>query len=507
MMEKVITAGSWDGPGMDQPARIVKVSSRGLIGNDRTDFLKIASHVFADVIDNIKLAANEIPIHLNAVGATEGYGCNRNGDGFKEATCLAQHPTFVKDARYYAHHKNKDPAKSYGYVKKSAYNDAMRRIELLVLGNMDKEAADRNGGLPMKAATLAKLQRGEMVPFSMACKVAYDVCSNCFNKAANRSEYCTSETCISPSGRQGFGCKDGLTKVADDGWQQYVENPGAMFFDISEVIKNADRIARGTTADYMMKAAAQDYVPGGAELAEFWAKQGADFSLMSPEESIFHHRVLDQVKLARELAELERRFEASRNEKDAAFARGLAPSTGLDVSRLGALGSSQLASGLAALAGEKVALTLPDFLRLITGEQGEKIASLSADVARHLPGVFSRVADNPSLNTVLRANAFSPSRDLPSASMREWAAKQASEHSLATAAVRDRVSRSAIHSASPPSFIEKAAMVKTAGLDNTSEQLAQHYALYKIAFLAASPKDVEYGQLKSMAVRQNYIEH
>ena len=42
-MLKVIELGSWAGAGFDSPVHMVKLSSRGLIGNDRSDFLKIAS--------------------------------------------------------------------------------------------------------------------------------------------------------------------------------------------------------------------------------------------------------------------------------------------------------------------------------------------------------------------------------------------------------------------------------------------------------------------------------
>ena len=107
MLYKVIELGSWKGAGFDLPVHLVKVSSRGLIGNDRAEFLKIASHVFVDRLDDIKLATGDMPIHLTAIGAHEGYGFNRNGDGFDEPTCRSCHSRFVKSANYYANHRNK----------------------------------------------------------------------------------------------------------------------------------------------------------------------------------------------------------------------------------------------------------------------------------------------------------------------------------------------------------------------------------------------------------------
>lgn len=508
MMHKIIELGSWTGHGFDVPVHLVKVSSRGLIGNDRADFLKVASHVFLDTIDNIKLASDEIPIHLNAIGAHEGYGFNRNGDGFDELTCKMCHPRFVKDAHYFANHKNKDPSKRYGSVKLSAYNDPMRRIELLLQGNGSKAAADRNGGLVMKSATIGKLQRGEPVPFSMACKVAHDVCINCHNKAANRSLYCTEDTCISKEGRRGFGCASGLTKVASDGFMQGVLNPDAYFIDISEVIKPADHIAWGGMADYMQKAASLGHVPGGAELAEAWSKLGADFDIMGPEETIFNQHVVALTKLARELAEIERQFESNQTERDLAFARGLAPTTQppLDLDPLGEVGSSKMASGLAALAGQKIAVPLQDFLRLVAGGDSEKLASLSAQVPGHLPGVYQRLAGDAALDQRLRLNPFQPAPDLAPMAQRDWASKQASAYSIEPKLVQERVFRSAIHSAAPAKFVDKSAMVKTASADDPAEKVARQYAVYKLAALAEMLRDsADHGPLKRMVVCQNYV--
>lgn len=507
MHTKVVELGSWDGPGMDVPSRMIKVSSRGLIGNDRVDFLKTASHVFADAIDNIKLADGDIPIHLNAIGATEAYGANRNGDAFNEHTCKTAHNTFVKHARYYANHKNKDPEKSYGIIKLSAYNDRMRRIELLLLGSGNKSAADRNGGLVMKAASIDKLSRGESLPFSMACRIAHDVCSNCFNKAANRSQYCSEDTCISPTtGRRGFGCKTGLSKVASDGFQQFVENPDPRFFDMSEVIRPADRIAYGAVADYMQKAASHGQGIGGAELAEIWAKQGADFDLLSPEDEVFHKNITIQLKVARDLAEIERQVESNRSQRDEAFARGINPHTDLDVSGMGAPGSTKLATSLSALAEQKIALPLTAFLHLATGGDREKIAAYSDTVPRHLPGIFGRLTSDAGLEAALKSNPFAFSCGQVPCSQSAWAIKQAEACSLDPEAVRNRVFRSAIQKTPAPGFLTKESMIKTAAADEPSEKLARQYAMYKVAFLASLPQDPDFSTISRFVVCQNYVQ-
>jgi intein/homing endonuclease len=167
-MVKVVSPSGWD---WDRPVALpLKLTGRGLRGNDRREFLKYASHVFLPYIDQIKVAKDEVPVHLIALGASEAYGPNRNGDAFKEAACKQYHETFVKFAKWYRNHKNKahqgDPF--YGYIKQSAYNDAMRRVELIAMLNAEKSAADRNGGF-VADQELEKLAKDEDIPVSMAC--------------------------------------------------------------------------------------------------------------------------------------------------------------------------------------------------------------------------------------------------------------------------------------------------------------------------------------------------
>lgn len=504
MMEKVIEVGSWDGPGMDHPVNMIKISNQGLIGNDRADFLKIASHVFADMIDNVKVAADEIPIHINAIGATEGYGMNRNGDAFKEAYCKATHDRFVKDARYYRNHKNKDPQQSYGHVKLSAYNNPMRRIELMVFGNTTKSAAERNGGLQMKQASVDKLNNGELIPWSMATKIAYDECDNCHNKAANRSQYCDETNCINPTdGFQMFGCKDGLTKVASNGRAQFVENPNPYFFDISEVIRPADRIAHGGYADYMQKAASENHTMGGAELAEMWARRGGDFSLLSPEDTIFRQKLAFQLSLVRELAEIERNVESSLgNPRDIAYAHSLKVASYIRMNDI-PLGSTKMATALKALADSQVVIPLNDFLAWTAPGDVDPVK-----VAQHLPGIFGRLIDDPSLESSLHVNPFLPDTNYNVSTVQAlWAEKHAAALSIDASRVQDRVFKSVINQTqtAAPSFINRESMVKTASDDEPHEKIARSYAFYKLAFLTSLPKSAMTSATKRLVILQNYL--
>lgn len=73
--------------------------------------------------------------------------------------------------------------------------------------------------------------------------VGSDTCIHCGNVATKKAEYCLPKneggTCTL------FGCRHGMSKVAEDGRTQYVDNPKNVFYDLSFVGTPADRIAYG----------------------------------------------------------------------------------------------------------------------------------------------------------------------------------------------------------------------------------------------------------------------
>jgi hypothetical protein len=510
MMEKIIDVGSWDRMA-DCCVEFVKVSSRGLIGWDRHEFIekRAGHHSFVDAIDSglLKLAAGDLPIHILAVGATEGYGFNRNGDGFNESICISQHPTFAKMAKYFRHHRNKlergDPF--YGAVKLAAYNRDMRRIECLTIGNMDKAAAFRNGGLMMLPETLARIERGDDVAWSMACKVANDVCAICHNKAAHRAEYCTEDTCIDEHGKRGLGCRHNMTKLCEDGRQQGVENPDAIFFDLSEVGRPADRGAYGWKADYLQKAASTGHMIGGAELAELYAAENG-YTLLDPTVNGQRKHAAALVGLAYKLASLEHQIEANPTHRDMATACAFAPAMQppMDLGPLGTPGTRKLATALSALAGQKIAMPVRDFVRLVASGDAVKAAAWQESVPGRLPGVYGRLIVDGSLEQSLVSNAFAPSPELASAEQRSWA-KQASQHySLDETAIQERVVRSALRSLPIPAF-RNAEGVKAAANDPGAEHIARQFALYKLAFLGAHVGSPGFDNLCESVVLQNYV--
>lgn len=495
---KLITPGSFN---FHEPvAQQIKVSSRGLRGADLDAFVKRASVQFIDKLASMRLQSGEVPIHLLAVGAHEYYGSNRNGDAFREAVCREYHPTFQKYARWYRDHDNKDTKKGRGIIKASAYNGDMKRIELLVVLNATKEAADRNNGL-VADEEMEKLAKGEDIPVSMACRVSYDECSGCGNKAKSRAAYCGPEMC-----KYG-GCKDNLAKTFDDGHTLSVFNPDPTFFDISKVFRPAERIAytlgmAKTAADYqtLLKAAAATYGEGRSStmLAEqlgvtppLWLL--ADGPWTDP-------RVVGQLKVANQLISIEDRLAEQKcpHPHSRAFLSVVQPpcSDLPDVRR----GPFKLAHVVTALAAEKCMLPLDSFLALLT--DSEHVKTAADRVADRLPGVYNRLASDPTLEQELRSNPYVPGGPAPRR-IKHWVLKHAAEWSLDRSSVVQRLQLSTLRHATAPADPRPMAKVATA---DSSEELAKQYALYQLGFLQAHADDPDAGFMQEMVVRANLVQ-
>ena len=478
-MVKIVSPSGWD---FDCPsASLVKVASDGrLHANDRREFIKRASgseNVFLPFMDRVKFAKDEVPMHLIALGAVEAYGPNRNGDGFKEAALKQYHDTFEKLARYYRNHKNKDPKISYGVVKCSAYNNAMKRVELLVGLNAEKSAVDRNGGF-LADRELEKLARGEDIPVSMACRVPYDECSFCGNKARTRDEYCKSASC------KAGGCFDNLTKlvkVGNDMHHLFVHNDHPSFFDISGVFRPADRTAWGGKADWVKAASDGGFFGvGGAKMAE-------DMGVVAPMHVILAQDTMqpgewrpylaEQIKLAHGLAVMEQSGRLRLHEETKrAFAADVQPDIDLAALELGD-DLKKTAAALGALADQKIILSLRDFARMT------KRAELLDDAGSCLKGVYGRMIEDGSLERRLANNKYAPAEKLASAKQRQAASRMVSTYSLQKEAVDYRCKVSALREHRLPESKSVFWNEKKASDSPLVEELARDYACYKVAAL------------------------
>jgi len=190
------------------------------IVEDTSTLTKQAS-VFSKVAKDIQPDKDHVGIHVIALGESERYGFNRNGDAFTKKACIESHPTFVKHGHVYEHHQNKDPEKKLGDIVKSAYNEDMGRIELFIHAHKDKAETHLN-----------KLASSGEVPVSMACRVKEDRCSVCDQLRSS-----------SKDPRQCSHIAMSLGKTAEDGQVIGTYNDHPKFFDISFVYRPADRIA------------------------------------------------------------------------------------------------------------------------------------------------------------------------------------------------------------------------------------------------------------------------
>lgn len=471
MMIKVITPHSQDFG--ESVSSLINVSSRGLVGSDLSSFVKRAGAEAAHLLKGIEFKPGEQPIHMIAIGATEAYGPNRNGDGFKEATCRKYHDTFVKHARWYRNHKNKDPKISYGLVKASMYNEKMKRVELIVALNATKEAAARNGGL-LADKEMQKIASGDgNWGVSMACKVAYDVCSGCGNKARNRDEYCTEDNC-----KYG-GCRLNLTKVAEDGHVLHVDNPNPTWFDISDVYRPADRIA-WVVGHY--KAASGLYVAGGAELAEMAgieAPEGVWAGDISNE-------TIKLAGLARKLAEME----ASISSFNPAFMYAIKRSakqipfwkTALDIKGT---------HPWSACASRGIMIPVEDWLSY----KGQEKAA--CEVKKYLPNIFSRLIGDVSTIEKAAASRANPYNLVYSEKQASAAAKIEPSASVRPFMLEKKIVEAVVSNAQSPATM--GVLEKSAECSEEYVKLAKEYAINQLQWIKAAS-----GSLASEEIQLQY---
>lgn len=282
-----------------------------LFGPADGTFEKVASPtLLTDVvkyIDKLRPRNDAQYVLSNAMGASEYYGSNINGDAFPEAGLIHApddwagnplidrikakewpygYPTFYL-AHPYAHHRNKDASRAFGEVELALWNPQMKRVELVT--RVDKDKCQKFGGV----GVWDKLKAGEFPDVSMGTRVPYDTCSICldwalYNKAIATFEprkhkhpgeaalaYHKNLKAENGKGIRGLSitrkdyCEHALksmNRIFPDGRKVFVYNDYPRFFDISFVFIGADK-----TAKVMMKIAGDGkafWFLGGAELAE-----------------------------------------------------------------------------------------------------------------------------------------------------------------------------------------------------------------------------------------------
>ena len=239
-MIKIASIGDW---GLDAPGAVLaKISSRGLVSGDEQRLKKLAGEEFAHRVKVLELPSGMEPVYAAALASTESHGFNRNGDGYSQDMLIKCANTFETNARNYRHHKAKDPLKSYGIVKIAMYDPRMGIVHTLSGLFKDAETARKHGGGNPATEELEDLAKYGEYPVSQGVSVlGGDVCVICNKRSTKREDYCLPKTAGGECDL--FGCRHGLSKIAEDGRHQALDNPRGIFHDLSKVTFPADRQA------------------------------------------------------------------------------------------------------------------------------------------------------------------------------------------------------------------------------------------------------------------------
>lgn len=209
-------------------------------GFDKTVLHKQAS-CFENFYDKFERKPKHSYIHLISVAAGDYYGPNSradfyNGDSYKhtfphpednkktfvilDGGIKKYHSTFDQHGKCYTEHVNsRHKAEPQGYIVASAYNELMKRGELIIGVETEKWADD-----------IERLSNGTPMKFSIGMAAPHDICSICGREAHTEDEHC-----------EHYKRMPGA--VLEDGNAVYVISDKGLYHDISRVKVPAERIA------------------------------------------------------------------------------------------------------------------------------------------------------------------------------------------------------------------------------------------------------------------------
>lgn len=353
-------------------------------GLNKQDFGRITKHASEamDYIKNVMPEPGKTHMLVLALGASETYGANRNGDAFSEHPVAARRNATTENAYWVApgeevtkhyqtfekghafkHHVNKDPAKASGRIKKAFWNPKMHRIELLIVIDNDKDPE-----------WVERVNDGDFPAVSMGCRIKYDVCSLCGNKAPTRKEYCDD-------------IKLGMNRVNPDGTKNFVYNPSPDFFDISRVFRPADR-----TGFTLKKVANSVELWSGYKSAEL-----GDVAEVASQKSAIFSKLSDITKIVKGEPVASSGMDGLGKFKQWVTDKAVeVPS--IPVKELSA---APLAQTLSALSKAGILLTTPEFLTLVIRKLSSDGVEVSPELIRsflaHQSEVFNLFAQSPAL--------------------------------------------------------------------------------------------------------------
>lgn len=167
--------------------------------NDHLEKTAVASapqieHLRQFAHENLPKDNDKLYTLISAMGASEFWSSNSNGDWFSEESLIHKpsdwgvlsyndqkirgstwewgYPTFYQ-AHAFHHHKNKDPKRSFGDVVYVTWDDLMKRVLLIVAFSRSK--AEIEGSLRV----IQRVEEGEFPAVSMGARLLWDACSIC----------------------------------------------------------------------------------------------------------------------------------------------------------------------------------------------------------------------------------------------------------------------------------------------------------------------------------------
>lgn len=436
-----------------------------LIDTDRGIKSAASNLISKDILEKYRPTDdNTACIHLIAMGNSDQYGFNKNGDYFAGDVLEKTAHTFVTNGHMFREHKNNHPKHAIGTIKHASYDsNGMQRVELVV--HMDKKKAP-------KEYEMAK--QGKELSFSMSCRVPNDRCSICGNKAKTVPQYCDH-------------LKHNLGKwMEKEAKYAYAYNDEPTFFDISYVANPADRIARHLEVlfkdnDSMKKAAsANGIIIPSAVAAQI---EGVKLNALN----------LDEQGMMYKLASSEYYIDNINNISDN---RSYACKSSYPFALMEKLSSEEIESYRSVdpgtlfnnLAKRACVLSFPAWCQYITGKQDVVDSPMFKKASLFLPSIFRDMVMDmgsilPCADHFAACSDYKASKDPKNDEIQDLMDQAENKFSIQQGPVRQRVIRITITIGQPasPESLEnrvKEAASCDASYDNCLE-LAQAYGQYQ----------------------------
>ncbi len=427
-----------------------QVESVSLLRDVSRDLTKRASA--RDLLRFDKSAGQE-DLHIIALGAYEGTGFNRNGDAFSEEDCRKNNHYFKDAGRaIHRHHKNKPNDPKFGNIKAAAYNEPMKRIELIIGLDRDK-CAD----------ILDEQEKTGNTNWSMASKQAYDVCSWCNHKAKTDKDRCEH-------------IPKNIGELNKHGEMCGMHNPNPRWFEMSYVRRPADRIGM-SLGKMASDSSIKPMLP-----SDYLQLYG---DIYVPENILLSKKAADKREVLHKLAEIEKHVEAiARGKKDTAkelfIQRHGAKVKGsqIDGTSMDELRKMEPSQVLKVLADNGILFGPEDFARYLFDKRisSDRISGMKS----HLPGIFSKL-DKDDAGEVANNEKFEPGEGMTPPSLKNLVSKLHEGHSLSSGPAVRRMMMITICMGGPKDL--KPAREEEKSKEAFDQEFAKQYAAYKLAAL------------------------